>query len=61
MTLVKELKRLKKREGLTYREIAEEVGVSIDSVFRWFRGENKPSSLARDRIRKYLKEREAEK
>ena len=52
--LIRRLKKVKARDKLTFRELAEDLGVSLDTLFRWFRDENNPSNLARDRIKEYL-------
>lgn len=45
------VKRLRKRLGMTSQELATTIGVSIASVSRWETGKNKPSKLAVIRLR----------
>jgi len=51
------LKKLKKRQGLTYQQIADGLGVHVQTVKNWFLGVYKPSPLARERIQIFLKRR----
>lgn len=40
------IKRLRKRLGMTSQELATTLGVSISTVSRWETGKSKPSKLA---------------
>jgi transcriptional regulator with XRE-family HTH domain len=42
---------LKGRLGWSYSKLAQELGITKETVFTWFRGETRPSPLARMRIR----------
>jgi DNA-binding transcriptional regulator YiaG len=41
---------LKGRLGWSYSKLAQELGITKETVFTWFRGEVRPSPLARMRI-----------
>ena len=43
MQLATYIKSRRKNIGLTQKELAEKVGVSMNTVARWERGENEPS------------------
>jgi DNA-binding transcriptional regulator YiaG len=42
---------LKGRMGWSYSKLAQELGITKETVFTWFRAEVKPSPLARMRIK----------
>jgi len=45
-----EIKKLRKRLGLSQEELARKIGVSFTSVNRWENGQSKPSKLAKKQI-----------
>lgn len=55
--LIKELKRIKKEEGLSFSDLASELGVYKRTVTFWFAGDFKPSPMACERIEKFLRKR----
>jgi DNA-binding transcriptional regulator YiaG len=42
---------LKRRMEWSYSRLAQELGITKETVFSWFRAETRPSPLARMRIR----------
>jgi len=55
MNEFKALKKFREKKGLTYQQIADGLGVHIQTIKNWFLGVYKPSPLARGRIRVFLK------
>jgi transcriptional regulator with XRE-family HTH domain len=55
MDELKSLKRIKKERRWSYKRLAEELGVHEQTLKNWFLGIYKPSPLARERIRVFLK------
>jgi len=53
--LIEHLRRLKKEEGLTFLQMAIDIGVTPDTIMRWWRGECKPSRIAERLIISYLR------
>ena len=53
--LIEHLKRLKKEKDLTFLQMAIDIGVTPDTVMRWWRGERKPSRMAKRLIISYLR------
>jgi len=49
-----DVKELRKQLGLTAEELAQKLGVSVGTVSRWETGRNKPSKLARHRLKEVL-------
>jgi len=52
--LIKELEKIKKTKELTYESIAQDLGISFNTVYRWLKGKNNPSHLAEDKIRDFI-------
>ena len=52
--LIKELEKVKKAKNLTYEGIAQNLGISFNTVYRWLKGKNNPSHLAEDKIRDFI-------
>jgi transcriptional regulator with XRE-family HTH domain len=50
-----ELKNIRESLGFTLEQFAQKLGVSFQTVWRWESGKCKPSPLAMDKIRKYVK------
>lgn len=45
------IKRIKEKTGITKKDLAEYLGISISTLSRWERGDNKPSNLALEKIK----------
>jgi len=54
--LVQELKKLRKRVGLSQQALAVRLGIALPTVSRWENGRSKPSPLAREKIATLLRE-----
>jgi transcriptional regulator with XRE-family HTH domain len=54
MNDIKMLSEIKKRKGYTYAEMAAAMGVTLVTVFRWLKGKNDPSPMAKARINHYI-------
>ena len=52
---VERLRKLKKEMGYTLAELGKKMGVHWRTVYGWISGKFKPSPMARERIRKFLK------
>lgn len=50
-----ELKEFKKRSGWTYPKISELMGVHEQTIVFWITGKFKPSRMAKEKIRAFLK------
>jgi len=55
MNELEALKKLRKKRGLTYQQIADDLGIHVQTVKNWFGGYCKPSPLAKEKIKVYLK------
>lgn len=55
--LIKRLKKNKDLNGLSYERLAQELGVSWRTIYRWFNERTKPSLMAQKRISEYLRSR----
>lgn len=58
MNDIEMLRRIKTRKGYTYEEMADAMGVSLWTVFRWLRKIRKPSPMAKERIGDYIRKEE---
>jgi transcriptional regulator with XRE-family HTH domain len=54
--LVETLRRVKEKEKISIRDLADELGVNYQTVFRWFHG-IPPSNLSRRVIKQWLADR----
>jgi len=52
---VERLRKFKKDMGYTYAKLAKELRVHWRSVYNWLAGKSKPSPMAKERIKKFLK------
>jgi len=52
---VEKLRQLKKDMGYTYAKLGKKMGVHWRTVYCWLSGKTKPSPMARERTRKFLK------
>lgn len=50
------LKEIIKEKDLSQEKLARVLGVSLNTVIRWFQNKNKPSDLALIQIRKFIGE-----
>ena len=50
------LKEIIKEKDLSQEKLARALGVSLNTVIRWFQNKNKPSDLALIQIRKFIGE-----
>lgn len=50
--LINKLKKINKTKS--YERIGREMNVSGQTVYRWIKGENKPSNLAIEKIEKFV-------
>ena len=48
------LRRIKTRKGYTYEEMADAMGVSLWTVFRWLHKKSNPSPMAKEKINAYI-------
>lgn len=51
-TLIDQLKVINKKKS--YEKMAREMGVSSQTVYRWIKGRNSPSGLARGVVNNYI-------
>jgi len=51
-----ELIEFKKKSGWSYEKIGQRMGIHSQTVVFWITGKHKPSSMAREKIRKFLDE-----
>lgn len=51
---MKELMEFKEKSGWSYQKIANLMGVNTQSVINWIRGKAEPSSMAREKIQRFL-------
>jgi len=51
---IRELRDLRQRSGMTYEQIARQIGVSSMTVYHWLKRNQRPSAMARQLIRSYL-------
>ena len=58
--MIEELKEVMEKNKLTLEVVAHEIGVSLNTVFRWLKGKNKPHKVFAKKIenliRKYQQE-----
>ena len=54
MNDIEMLRRIKTRKGYTYEEMADAMGVSLWTVFRWLRKIRNPSPMAQEKINAYI-------
>ena len=54
------LKEIIKEKDLSQEKLARALGVSLNTVIRWFQNKSKPSDLALIQIRKYIAEHKKE-
>ena len=52
---IERLKEIAKEKGLSYEKIGQALGVSFQTVYRWFKGEIEPSPLAMEKIKDFIK------
>ena len=50
------LKEIIKEKNLSQEKLARALGVSLNTVIRWFQNKSKPSDLALIQIRKFINE-----
>lgn len=50
------LKEFKRKSGWSYMKIAKLMGVAVQSIINWTKGNHEPSSMAREKIRRFLAE-----
>lgn len=53
---VERLRQFKSNSGWSYLKIARLMGVAVQSIINWHKGSYKPSSMAREKIRRFLAE-----
>jgi len=51
-----QLKFIRKKRGWSQEELARNLGVSLNTVQRWEMGKNRPSKMAIEKLRPYLRE-----
>jgi transcriptional regulator with XRE-family HTH domain len=56
---VTQLHQLRLEEGLTYRQLAEQIGLSTSALYKLIHGVTEPYETTAHRIRKYLASRAA--
>ena len=59
MKEVERLQEYQRQMGISQEALAHELGVSFQTINRWFRGRNKPSRLAHQAIKEFLERRES--
>lgn len=52
--IIRDLREIKEREGLTLTELAERVGIEESNITNWFNGLSKPTALKAYHVRNYL-------
>ena len=55
---IKQLKEIKEHENMTFEQMAGEVGVSTLTIKYWLHGVFKPSLLAMEPVRRFIKKHE---
>lgn len=54
--MIEDLKIVMKANNLTMEFVSREIGVSLNTVFRWLKGKNKPHKVFRDKIEGFLRD-----
>jgi len=54
MKELKRLKRFKADRGMSYEVMSRDIGVTSRTLFRWLKGESKPSLMGLMLIQRYL-------
>ena len=54
MKELKRLKRFKADRGMSYEGMSRDIGVTSRTLFRWLKGESKPSLMGLMLIQRYL-------
>ena len=57
MNELDQLRQYREREGISHEKLAHEIGVSYRTLFRWLKGDSKPSDMGLRIIREFLKEK----
>lgn len=52
---VEMLRKFKKNSGYSYNKIGKALGVHYRTVYLWISGKSRPSPLAKERLKKFLK------
>lgn len=55
MQEIEALKRIKKQRAISLETMSKEIGICSRTLFRWFHGEDKPSTMGLSLITIYLK------
>ena len=55
MSMVKEMKEISVRLGMSQQAVAGELGVAIQTVNRWYTGKRKPHKFMMEKINKFVK------
>ena len=61
MKEVERLQEYQRQMGISQEALAHELGVSFQTINRWFRGKNQPSRLAYQAIKQFLEKGKNEK
>ena len=55
MSELKQLQQIKKQQNISYEKLAQKIGISYRTLFRWLSKKNKPSDMGLEMIKKFLK------
>ena len=61
MKEVERLQEYQRQMGISQEALAHQLGISFQTINRWFQGRNKPSHLACQVIKEFLERKENEK
>jgi len=54
MNEIKRLKKIKRDRGISFEVMSRDIGVTSRTLFRWLKGESKPSLMGLILIQRYL-------
>ena len=54
MSIKEKIRRRREKEGKTQEDLARLLGVTLNAVVRWERGERNPTGLYRERVMEWL-------
>lgn len=58
---IKQLKKIKEQENISYDELARKIGVNLRNVYRWLKEDIEPGQMAMKLIQGFLEKRNVSK
>ncbi len=59
--LAQKMKKLRKRLGMTQEQVARDLGITMNSVAMWERGERTPTGLYRKALENWIEQKDGRK